>query len=166
MAARWRREKQPRRGLGWRARPRLGSIWNGLKSNLPDRLEFLGPLPRKKNGEWRRERSSCRRADVSDGAGCAGVEDGVGRKEANEVKGEGGKGRKRRESSRACEETGSTWPSAYVHTGIVWPLRRTGIGVFTYIESLPTYNYRLPILPQTRTRLARRCLYAKFTRFA
>lgn len=29
-------------------------------------------------------------ADVSDGAGCAGVEDGVDRKEANEVKGEGG----------------------------------------------------------------------------
>lgn len=32
-------------------------------------------------------------------------------------------------------------------------LAATGIGVFTYIESLPTYNYRLLILPPMLARL-------------
>lgn len=37
-------------------------------------------------------------------------------------------------------------------------LAATGIVVFTYIESLPTYNYRLPILPPVPARLlARLC---------
>lgn len=37
-------------------------------------------------------------------------------------------------------------------------LAATGIGVFTYIESLPTYNYRLLILPPMLARpLARLC---------
>lgn len=48
---------------------RAGSIWNGLKSNLPDRLEFLGPLPKKKSGEWRRAGSVAVAADVGDSAG-------------------------------------------------------------------------------------------------
>lgn len=51
VAARWRRRNtQPRPWIGLeRARPGP----SGLKSNLPDRLEFLGPLPKKKSVEWR-----------------------------------------------------------------------------------------------------------------
>lgn len=45
------KEKQPRL-VDWAGvLARAGSIWNGLKSNLPDRLEFLGRLPKKKSGE-------------------------------------------------------------------------------------------------------------------
>lgn len=51
-------------------------------------------------------------------------------------------------------KTGSTWPGVYVRAGYRLALAATGIGVFTYIESLPTYNYRLPILPRARARPA------------
>lgn len=98
-------------------------------------------------------------ADVGDGAGCAGVEDGVGGKEAL---GSGMRGV--REQQGEEEESVAHGP---VPTCTPVSLGPCGdwIGVFTYIESLPTYNYRLPILPRSRARLPT-SLYAKFTRFA
>lgn len=152
--------------IGLESSPAPGPSGTGLRVTCRTDWSFLAPYQGRKT-ESGSGSVAVAAADVSDGAGCAGVEDGVDRKEAYEVKEEEGrKEKEKEESSQACEETGSTWPSAYVHTGIAWPLRRTGIGVFTYIESLPTYNYRLPILPRIRARLARRCLYARFTRFA
>lgn len=78
VAARWRREKQPRRGSGWRAR---GPSGTGLRVTCRTDWSFLAPYQGRKT-ESGSGSVAVAAATVSDGAGCAGVEDGVDRKEA------------------------------------------------------------------------------------
>lgn len=159
MAARWRRRNSlPVDWAGELARP--GPSGTGLRVTCRTDWSFLAPYQRRKA----ESSGNVAVADAGDGAGCAGVEDGVS-------------GRKRRsgfwrQKSEAGEEEGREEPVAHgpVPTCTPVSLGPCGdwIGVFTYIESLPTYNYRLPILPRSRARLPTRSasLYAKFTRFA
>lgn len=76
-----------------------GPSGTGLRVTCRTDWSFLAPYQGRKT-ESGGGSVAVAAADVGDGAGCAGVEDGVGRKEANEVKGEGGKRRKRRSRPR------------------------------------------------------------------
>lgn len=144
------KKKQPLHELHAEERGCVRSIWCGLESNLPARLGFLGPLPKRQSAKSGGVGDgSVTVSHVRDSVRCAGMEDGEGTA--------GDPGLRRRRRGTAAErdtilvggEGGGPVAHGLVSTCTpVSPVPCGGwIGVFTYIESLPTYNYRLPILP-------------------
>ncbi|KAK1136995.1 hypothetical protein K0M31_001523 [Melipona bicolor] len=158
------KKKQPLHELHAVERGCVRSIWCGLESNLPARLGFLGPLPKRqsaKSGGVGVGDGSVTVSHVRDGVRCAEVGDG------EETAGDPGLRRRRpsrgRRQQKGVEDYlgGEGGPVAHGLVSTCTPVSPVPcggwIGVFTYIESLPTYNYRLPILP---SELVAACLLA------
>lgn len=133
-----RRKKQPLHESQWRGAV-LGPSGADSRGNLPPaRLGFLGPLP--KSGEAKS--GGVGSVTVVPVSGRHGVEDATVLEDGVQEEIPVSKGSKQEDMARlVAHGLVSTYTLVSLGSCGSW------IGVFTYIESLPTYNYRLPILP-------------------